>query len=422
MPEILTDEQAAAIWSGETTSILGLAKTPEVVAQEAKVKADADAKAKIDAEAAVKAKVDAEAKASAATTVNVVDDKDLNNMFGDKDEDDTTNTDAGASTTDTKKGRKPTDLVQATNQLIEEGVLLAAEDDKGVAIEIKTIEDAKNVIKANLDYKEKQSNDGWKDDYKKSFSPQVQAVLHYAEQGAQSATEIAQLLGAIQQVEDAVELDPKTPAGHEQIVRQTLKAKGFKDTYIDKQVNVLKDLGGDKLKEEAEELYPELVEMRQKQVKQVIADQESRRRDAEEASKIYVGTVKTTLDKEVVGGIKLTKEDKAKLYEAVTQPKYTSLNGGPTNLFVKTLEELQFGKNANYDLFMNIVQFTIDPKGFTEKLKTSVGNELAEATFIKLKTSKTSVANTDASDAVNRSSTTNKKTIPKREGFNNPYA
>lgn len=402
MPEILTDEQAAAIWSGQTSSILGLEPTTKTTEVDTE-KLAADEKLKKEAE---------------TTTTTPVVDKDLDGTFTtteEVDEEDTTTT-----STEAKKGRKPTDLLQIVNQLVAEDVLFAAEDDKGAVLELKTIDDAKNLIKANLEYKEKQSNESWREDYKKSFSPQVQAILHYAEQGAQSASQLSQLLGAIQQVEEAVELDLKTPAGQEQAVRQTLKSKGFKDTYIDKQVNTLKDLGGDKLKEEAEELYPELVQSRQEQAKRVIVDQETRRKDAEEASKIYVSTIRQTLDKDVVGGIKLSRDDKAKLYEAVTQPRYTSLNGTNTNLFVKTLEDLQFGKNANYEQFMNIVQYTIDPKGFIEKLKTSVGNDIAEATFVKLKTSRSTAPNTDAADNANRS--TSKKTLPKGDRFVNPYA
>lgn len=419
MAEILTDEQAAAIWSGETASLVGLSKTVEQQAAEDKAKVDA---AKADTEAKLKVDADAKAKADleATNAAKKIKNEDLNNTFQEEEEEDTTTT--TTTTADEKKngGRKPTDLVAVTKQLIEEGVLLAPEDDKGGVLEIKTQDDAKNVIKANLDYKEKQSNESWKEDYKKSLSPQVQAILHYAEQGAQSATEIAQMIGAIQQVEEAVEIDMKTPAGHEQVIRQTLKSKGFKDAYIDKQVNVLKDLGGDKLKEEAEELYPELMDAKQKQVKQLILDQESRRKDAEEASKVYVGTIKRTLDKDVVGNIKLSREDKARLYEAVTQPKYISLNGNSTNLFVKTLEDLQFGKNADYDHFMNVVQFTVDPKGFIEKLKTSVGNDIATSTFIKLKSAKTTSANTDTSTTTNNSSTA--KRLPKGDNFINPYA
>lgn len=421
MPEILTDEQAAAIWSGQTVSIQGLepssTKTPEEIAAE-KVAAD-------------KVIADKAAADEAAKTVKTVTEADLDKVLGnadpeDEEEDEADVTKPGAaqvaSDATKKAGRKATDTVQLINKLIQEDVLFGYQDDKGGLAEIKTIDEAIQLIKDNLSERDKGSEEAWKDNYKKSLSPQVQAVLHYAEQGAQSATQLIDLLGAIKQVEEVSELDVKTPGGQEQIVRQTLKAKGFKDTYIDKQVNILKDLGGEKLKEEAEELYPELASMRSQQVKQEIEAQELRRKEAEDASKVYVSTIRSTLDKDVVGGLKLTREDKAKLFEATTQPKYTSLNGAPTNLFVKTLEDLQFGKNANYEQFMNIVQYVVDPKGFLEKLKTSVGNTIADETFRKLKTSKSTTSNTSQDDTGRTTgSSTGKRTISK-SGFVNPYA
>lgn len=404
MPEILTDEQAAAIWSGQTTSLLGMAPAKELPKVEEK-------KTEVKQE---------EIKQEDKPTVK---EEELDNLFSEETitTDDTTTDDTSADTTGKKVGgRKVTDLVQVVNQLITDDVLFGYQDAEGNSVEIKTIDEAKQLIKDNLAESGKDKKEEWKKEYREEFSPQVQAILHYAEQGAQSATQLFQLMGAIQQVEEAVEIDMNTPQGHEQVIRQIYKAKGFKDSYIDKQVNILKDLGEDRIKVEAEELYPELVQAKQEQVKRVLADQEARRKEAEEASKVYVSTIKQTLSKDVVGGVKLSREDKAKLYEAVTQPKYTSLNGSPTNLFVKTLEDLQFGKNANYEHFMNVVQYAIDPKTFVEKLKTSVGNDIADDTFRKLKTAKGTAA-TSVGDNSSERSALPKKGIKKGGDFVNPF-
>lgn len=404
MPEILTDEQAAAIWSGQTTSLLGMEPTKDIPKVEEK-------KTEVKQE---------EIKQEDKPTVK---EEELDNLFSEETTttDDTTTDDTSVDTTGKKVGgRKVTDLVQVVNQLITDDVLFGYQDAEGNSVEIKTIDEAKQLIKDNLAESGKDKKEEWKKEYREEFSPQVQAILHYAEQGAQSATQLFQLMGAIQQVEEAVEIDMNTPQGHEQVIRQIYKAKGFKDSYIDKQVNILKDLGEDRIKTEAEELYPELVQAKQEQVKRVLADQEARRKEAEEASKVYVSTIKQTLSKDVVGGVKLSREDKAKLYEAVTQPKYTSLNGSPTNLFVKTLEDLQFGKNANYEHFMNVVQYAIDPKTFVEKLKTSVGNDIADDTFRKLKTAKGTAA-TSVGDNSSERSALPKKGIKKGGDFVNPF-
>lgn len=412
MPEILTDEQAAAIWSGQTTSLLGMEPAKVEPPKVEEKKAD-DAK-----------KVEPKTGDTEAVDKTTIKDEDLDNLFGTEEtvtNDSTITDDTTTDTTGKKAGRKVTDLVQIVNQLITEDVLSGYQDAEGNSVEIKTIDEAKQLIKDNLAESGKDKKEEWKKEYREEFSPQVQAILHYAEQGAQSATQLFQLMGAIQQVEEAVEIDMNTPQGHEQVIRQTYKAKGFKDSYIDKQVNILRDLGEDKIKEEAEELYPELVQAKQEQVKRVLAEQDVRRREAEEASKVYVSTIKQTLSKDVVGGIKLSREDKAKLYEAVTQPKYTSLNGSPTNLFVKTLEDLQFGKNANYEHFMNVVQYAIDPKSFVEKLKTSVGNDIADDTFRKLKTAKGTAA-TSVGDNSSERGALPKKGIKKGGDFVNPFS
>jgi len=407
-PEILTDEQAAAIWSGQTSSLLGLEQTPPPAEKK-------EEKPEEQPQVPPKEKPQ-------------VNEQDLDNLF--HEEEDEPNSDEDTPPTDTpsatpvvpekKPGRKPADLVASVNQMIEEGLLLAAEDDSGQAIEIKTIDEAKKLIKSNLEHRNSEDQEVWKDEYKKSLSPQIQAILHYAEQGAQSATEIMGLLGAIKEVEDAAEIDIKTPSGAERAIRETYKSKGFKDAYIDKQINILKDLGMNKLQEEAADLYPELLASKKALVERNIAEQEQRRLDAEEASKVYVSTIRKTLEKENVGGIKLTREEKARLYEAITLPKYKSLNGTNTNLFVKTLEDMQFGKDANYDHYMNVVHFAVDPKGFIEKLKTSVTNAVTDETFRQLKTAKSTSANAD-NDPINRSQLGNKKTLP-RSGFVNPFA
>lgn len=421
--EILTDEQAAAIWSGQTSSLLGMEQNDSTTTvTTTKVE---PAKEKVEVEDDTTEKV-------------VVKEEELNNLFaegGAEEEDEQQNDkvltepkavttpakDAATATTTSKAGRKP-DTVSVVNRLVKDGTLFGYEDDKGDVVEIKTVEEAEKLIKDNLEHREKSSEEGWRDAYKKSFSPQVQAVLNYAEQGAQSATELVQLLGAIQNIEEVADIDIATKEGQEETIRQTLKSKGFKDGYINKQITTLKDLGDEKLKEAAEELLPDLNQMRQDRVKVMLEDGEKRRKSAEEASRVYVSTIKSTLDQETVGAIKLAREDKAKLYEAVTQPKYTSLNGTPTNLFVKTLEDLQFGRSKDYNHFMNIVHYSIDPKGFMEKLEKTIGNKLADDTYRKLKTAKSTSANASADDTrEGTGGSSQRRTLPKA-GFTNPYS
>lgn len=414
MSEILTDEQASAIWSGQTASITGIKEDPTTVdppvvdpAKAAPVIKQGDIDPLADPKEDIKD--DDITKALAGNLEPEEEDEDEDVTKPNPGE-----IPAAGKTEPPKTGRKPTDLVKFVNQLVSEEVLSGFANDKDEIEEVKTIDEAKALIKANLDDRENKSADkGWEKKLE-TYSPQVRMILHYADKGVQSANEIIELIGAIKSVEDVNDLTAETPEGQEAIIREAYKARGFKDSYIDKQVTTLKDL--DKLKENAEELLPEIKTLKVQEVQKRLAEQEDRDNMAKEASKVYFQTVKQALDKEEVNGMKLLKEDKSKIFGALADQSYISLNGERTNQFVKTLEELQFGKQANYEQFLNIVHYTVDPKGFIDKLKQSIKNDVTEATHKKLKTSKTSTPNSEVED--NRPA----KNVIKKSTFVNPYS
>lgn len=395
-PQILTDEQAAAIWSGETASIQNF-QAP------AKVELDEPAEDQEDKEDKPETKVL---------------DEDITNVFAGVDEDededepvkqpDSTKV-ATTSNEPKKAGRKPAELVGLVNQLVEEEVLFGYEEG-----EIKTIEEAKDLIKENLKYKEETAQDSFWKKKVESYSPQVQAILHYAERGGQ---DIAPLLSAIAEVEKSSELDVKEESSQEEIVRQVLKIKGFDEEEIKDQIETLKDLG--RLEQKATKFLPELNKMKEQRIHMMLQEQEEQQRQAEEAANVYVQTIQKTLDKEVVGPLKLKREDKYKILEALATPKYRSINGFQVNEFVKALEDMQFGKNADYDHFLNVVHFTVDKDGFIEKLKETIKSEVSADTIRKLKTAKQGSAN---SQQELEPETNPKKNVIQRGGFKNPYA
>lgn len=401
-PQILTDEQAAAIWSGDTASLLNFDNQP-----------DADP---VDSQEPVTDPVETPKKKV------VINDDDITNVWATADEEDEEDDDepvepAAPTQSQTpqnqapkKSGRKPAEFVQAVNNLVEEGVLFGFEGDE----EVKTIEEAKELIKENLRYKEESSGETSFEKRIQKYSPQVQAIIQYAEKGGQ---DITPLLSAISEVEKSADLDIDTDSGQEEIVRQVLKIKGFDEEEITDQIETLKDL--DKLKTKAQKFLPELNRMKEQRIAMLMEEQEQREAQAQEAARVYIDTIQSTLDKDQVGSLKLKREDKFKIMEALAVPKYKSINGFQINEFVKALEDMQFGKNADYEHFLNIVQFAVDKEGFIERLKESLETQLASTTFKKLKTAKDNAANTTPDPNTHTSNTKNKIV---RGGFRNPYA
>ncbi len=395
----LTDEMAAALWSGGTASIAGF---EEPAAEE-------------------EVEIEEEEKEIDPNSATPIDDDQISSVFAgeeiedvEPDKEDKNPAQPAKAKPVATPGRKPSDLVTMVNQLVAEDILLGLFNEKDELIEVKTIDEAKALIKDNLAEKEKLTVESIWEDKVKSYSPQIQTILKYAEQGAQSATELLDLMQNIKEVEDANEMDIKTKEGQISVIREAYKAKGFKDAYIDKNIKRLEDL--DALEEEAQDLSQELIQLRANQVRQRLSEQSKRQEEAAEAAKSYFKTIQDTLSKDQVNGIKLAREDKAKIYKALIDDRYTSLSGSKTNEFVKTLEDLQFGKDANYEHFLSVVQYTVDPKGFIEKLKASVKNEVTEETVKRLKSSRQVQANSDVSDTGN----TGRKGI-KKTGFKNPF-
>lgn len=396
IPQFLTDEQASAIWSGDTASILGFDDPKDTDTEETTTSTDDDDDKKPES----------------------VTDEDLSNVWStdedDSDDDDedtkevkkveTTNNQAEPK----KGGRKPSDLVSMVNQLVKDEVLVGFEGEE----EIQTIEEAKELIKENLKYKEESSFESLWQKKLESYSPQVQAILHYAEKGGK---DISPLLSAISEVEESSNVNLEEASGQEEIVRQVLKLKGFDDEEILDQIETLKDL--DKLKAKAEKFKPELDRMKEERINLLMQEQEARDKQAKDAARVYVQTIQNTLDKDVVGEVKLKREDKSKIIGALAEAKYKSIGGFTVNEFVKTLEELQFGKNSNYEHFLNIVHMTVDRDGFINKLKESLKTDVTAETIKKLKTAKQTSPNTTE----DRPDYETKKVI-KRDGFRNPYA
>lgn len=319
--------------------------------------------------------------------------------------------DEGTASTDNPEGKTPTkatDFIETVNELITNGDLVGFEDGA-----IKSLDEARELIKLNVQEAKKAGfDDIWKDKVN-SFSPQVQAILKYAENGGQ---DITPLLNAISQVEEVSNFDIETEDGQEAILEQYYKVQGWDDEDIKDEIESAKDLN--KLKSKAEKFLPKLDQMHQQRVEQMMQSQVEAEKEAELARQNYLTTIKTTLSKDKLADIKLAKQDKAMLWDSLTNINYKSWSGQPTNKFFKKLEEIQAGKTADYDHFLEIVHMTVDPKGFKDKLREELKTQGTVETARKLKIDQ---KRNSSSETLFEEEPTTRKTI-NRGGFKNPFA
>lgn len=307
-----------------------------------------------------------------------------------------------------KPGRKPSDIVSMINDLVEVGDLFGFEDGPA-----KTIEEAKELIKLNLAETKKSTLDQIWEDKVKTYSPQIQAIINYAERGG---SDVSPLLSAISEVEKSTDFDIESEKGQEDIISEYLKVQGWSEDEIKEEIETAKDLN--KLKKKAESFLPKLNQMNQQRLESIMAEQAEREKEADEARRNYLSTIKNTLDKDKLGDIKLTRQDKALIWDGLTDVKYRSWSGQPTNAFFKKLEELQAGDKADYDHFLEIAYLTLNRGSFKDKIRTEIKTEVTAETSRKLKTLDNKKANTSEGFFEEE---TNRKPTVKRQGFKNPW-
>jgi hypothetical protein len=150
-------------------------------------------------------------------------------------------------------------------------------------------------------------------------------------------------------------------------------------------------------------------------VQMKLEEQNEQERLIEETRKTYLNTIQETLQAESLGDIKLTRQEKGKIWNAVADINYRSFNGTPTNAFYKKLEDLQVGKTADYNHYLSLVYHAIDPEGFKQKLIDELKTQVSAETAKKLK-----ITNTKPSGSTTIATETSSKPVIKR-GFRNPF-
>ena len=87
-----------------------------------------------------------------------------------------------------------------------------------------------------------------------------------------------------------------------------------------------------------------------------------------------------------LNGVKIDNKRQKFLWDELTGLKYESLQGRPTNLLGKLLEDYQFGDAPRYDLIAETLWLLSDPDDYKESIRKQAKSEVTHETIKKLKT------------------------------------
>jgi hypothetical protein len=316
--------------------------------------------------------------------------------------------DAGAS----KAGRKKIDksgLVETFSKLIDEGVLIGFEDEK--PLEDYSVKDWKELIQANFEEKEKAMREQTPKQFFESLPEELQYAAEYVAKGGK---DMKGLFRALSQVEEQRSLDPSNDDHQELIVRQYLSATNFGNgdqALIEDQVEEWVSNGT--IAKRANQFKPKLDDMQNEVLRGKLDQQEQFKVKQQKQKEAYMENIYNTLKPAELNGVKIDNKRQKFLWDELTGLKYDSLQGRPTNLLGKLLEDYQFGDAPRYDLIAETLWLLSDPEDYKESIRKQAKSEVTQETVKKLKTE-------EARKLSSTSSTNEEDEQPKRKTLAKP--
>ena len=320
-------------------------------------------------------------------------------------------TDEPTSETSTKK---PTGaMFDAMKSLMDEEYLLAFDDDK--PIEEYSKKDWQELIKANIEEKERTLKEQTPKEFFDALPPELQyAAMHVAK----GNTNLKDVFAALARREEVKELDVSNEDHQEMIARQYLQATGFgsgDNELIEDQIREWVETGA--ITKKANQFKPKLDKMQEKILEADLKKQEEAQVRQAQQKENYMKNIYESLKPGELNGVKLSNKRQNMLWNELTTVKYQSMTGKPTNLLGRLLEEYQFSDQPRYDLIAEATWLLSDPEDYKAQIRAAVEKEVVGDTAKKLKTEEgrrlrsTVQANVDQEEA---SRTPKKRTISRK--------
>jgi hypothetical protein len=117
--------------------------------------------------------------------------------------------------------------------------------------------------------------------------------------------------------------------------------------------------------------------MQDKVLQAKIAQQEQFKLQQQRQKEMYMENIYNTLKPADLNGIKIDSKRQKFLWDELTTLKHQSIQGRPTNLLGKLLDEYQFSENPRYDLIAETLWLLSDPDDYKEQIRRQARTEEA---------------------------------------------
>ena len=316
------------------------------------------------------------------------------------------------------KGGRPTALVTAAKALIDKGLLVPFENDKGEveSIDSYSAKDFQELIEANMNSYEKEITEKLPQEFFQQLPPEMQQAYEYIASGG---TDMKGMFSALAQTQEVINLDITKENGQKHAIRTYLQATNYGTVEeIEDEINSLEDRGD--LEKKAKQFKPKLDNMQQQIVNQKIAQQQEATKKRAAQSQQYIESVYSALEKGKLNGLSLDNKTQNMLYAGLVQSNYPSVSGKQTNMLGHLLEKYQWVE-PRHDLIAEALWLLADPAGYKNNIGQNVKQQVDADTLKLMKTEEQSKSRGSAttSESGGGKKLGNRKTTqrPKRNFF-----
>lgn len=280
---------------------------------------------------------------------------------------------------DNKQKMNKGTMISVLKKMMDDGKIIGFDDE--TPLENYSVEDIEELLEANLNAKEQQALGTVSKDFWTSLPEELQVAGKYLADGG---TDLKHLFKVLAHTEEVKQIPIDDERGQEIACREYLRATNFgDDSDIEEEINAWKDRG--ELENKAKKFKPKLDQMQDQIIQQKLQQQESIKRQRDEAAKFYMENLATTLDKGELSGVKLDRKTQNFLWSGLLENNYPSVSGRPTNLFGHLIEKYQYVE-PRHDLIAEALWLLADPDGYKAKVRQIGSNTQAEKTVRMLKT------------------------------------
>jgi hypothetical protein len=267
--------------------------------------------------------------------------------------------------------------------LIKDNILLPFEDEEGNAKPVSkyTPEEVTELIKLNIQSSKDSGKEEALKEIKETFPEEFHSIVDYIKDGG---TNVKEYMRSLIDVVDIKSLSPDEEEDREFIVHYYLSTKDMDDALIASNIEDWKSSG--LLEKKAREFKPLLDKVVDSKIQQDLEYQKELKNKQIAIRQEFVNDMSGALSKDTLNGISVSKEIKSYLLDEITNAKYKTRSGRPTNLLGNLIEEYQFGKEKKPELILEALWLLSKPDEYKEFVRKKEVSVEAEKTFKKLKT------------------------------------